>query len=243
MACARQPRSDRRGAIAGDLTIAGRFNGPLDSGQGGYSAGMLAGFVEGPAAVSLRRPVPLDTPLAVASSGAGAASLLDGEQLVAEAVAEPFGVEVPQPVDLAAAREATTRYRGERDGMFSRCFVCGLAREDGFHVHAGEVPGRGLVASPWTPPDWAADEAGNVRPEFVWAALDCPATFTAPALGFLARFAVRIDGPVAAGREYVIIGWPLGAEGRKQHAGSAIFTAGGDLVAASRALLVVPRAS
>jgi hypothetical protein len=41
----------------------------------------------------------------------------------------------------------------------------------------------------------------------------------------------------------VIIGWPLGAEGRKQHAGSAIFTSGGDLVAASRALLIVPRGS
>jgi hypothetical protein len=241
LACARQPPSDRRGAIAGDLTIAGRFNGPLDSGQGGYSAGMLAGFVDGPAVVSLRRPVPLDTPLAVASAGAGSASLLDGDELVAEAVAEPVEVEVPQPVDVAAAREATTRYRGEREGMFSRCFVCGLARDDGFHVHAGEVPGRGLVASPWTPPDWAADEAGNVRAEFVWAALDCPATFAAAALGVLARFAVRIEGPVAAGREHVIIGWSLGAEGRKQHAGSAAFTSGGDLLAASRALLIVPR--
>jgi hypothetical protein len=228
--------------VAASVTIAGRFNGPLDSGQGGYSAGMLAAFVDGPAAVSLRRPVPLDTPLDVETAGASA-SLLDGEALVAEAAAAPLEVDVPEPVGLAAAHDATTRYRGEREGVFSRCFVCGLARHDGFHVHPGAVAGRELVASPWTPPGWAADDDGKVRPEFVWAALDCPATFAAPALGVLARFAVRIDAPVEAGREHVIIGWPLGADGRKQHAGSAIFTSGGDLLAASRALLVVPRAS
>jgi hypothetical protein len=97
------------------------------------------------------------------------------------------------------------------------------------------------VASPWTPPAWAADAEGNVRPEFVWAALDCPATFAAPELGVLARFVVRIDAPVVAGHEHVVVGWPLGADGRKQHAGSAVFTSGGELLAASRALLIVPR--
>jgi len=201
---------------------------------------MLAGFTGEHVAVSLRRPVPLDRPLSVARD-AGGSTLLDGDAVVAEAVSERFDVDVPDPVDLAAARDATTRYRGDREGVFSRCFVCGLARDDGFHVHPGEVAGRPLVASPWTPPAWAADGEGNVRREFVWAALDCPATFAAPALGVLARFVVRIDAPVAAGREHVIIGWPLGADGRKQRAGSAIFSAAGDLLAASRALLVVPR--
>lgn len=203
---------------------------------------MLAGFAGGHVAISLRRPVPLDTPLSVARAADGSAALMDGDAVVADAAAEPLDVAVPEPVDVDAARDATTRYRGEREGVFSRCFVCGLARHDGFHVHPGAVAGRPLVASPWTPPDWAADDDGNVRPQFVWAALDCPATFAAPELGVLARFAVRIDAPVAAGREHVIIGWPLGADGRKQHAGSAIFTSAGDLLAASRALLVVPRA-
>jgi hypothetical protein len=44
-----------------------------------------------------------------------------------------------------------------------------------------------------------------------------------------------------AGHEHVVVGWPLGADGRKQHAGSAVFTSGGELLAASRALLIVPR--
>ena len=202
---------------------------------------MLAGSAGEHVAVSLRRPVPLDSRLRVAFGVDGATTLLDGDAVVAEAVAERLEVEVPDPVDLDAARDATTHYRGEREGVFSRCFVCGLARDDGFHVHPGEVAGRSLVASPWTPPGWASDADGNVRSEFVWAALDCPATFAAPELGVLARFAVRIDAPVAAGREHVVIGWPLGADGRKQHAGSAIFSSAGDLLAASRALLVVPR--
>ena len=228
------------------VTIAGRFNGPLDSGQGGYCAGMLAAFVDGPAAISLRRPVPLDTPLAVETAPDGSASLLEGDAPVAEAVAEPFALDVPEPVGLDIAREATTRYRGEPDGIFSRCFVCGLARDDGFHVHAGEVAGRRLLASPWTPPDWAAGSGGAVRPEFVWAALDCPASFATlldgDVMGMLARFAVRIDGPVRAGAEHVVVGWPLGADGRKRRAGSAIFTAEGELLAAGSALLVTPRA-
>jgi hypothetical protein len=229
------------------VTIPHRFNGPLDSGQGGYSAGVVASFVDGLASVSLRRPVPLDRPLDAVRQD-GTVQLLDGSELIADG--EPAGeldLDVPAPVGVETAREATTRYLGSRDGVFSRCFVCGLAREDSLHVFAGEVPGRGVLATPWTPPDWTAGDDATVLPEFVWAALDCPATF-APLLagpvgaGFLARFSVRIDRPVATGAEHVIIGWPLELDGRKFHAGSALFDASGTLLAAARALLVAPRA-
>jgi hypothetical protein len=86
-----------------------------------------------------------------------------------------------------------------------------------------------------------------VRPEFVWAALDCPATFAAlleegVSLGVLARLSARIDAPVQVGREHVVIGWPTGAEGRKAHAGAAVLSAGGAVLAAAQALLVTPRA-
>jgi hypothetical protein len=114
-------------------------------------------------------------------------------------------------------------------------------------VFAGQVAGRRVLASPWTPPAWAADGDGAVRPEFVWAALDCPATFAAlldesVSLGVLARLSARIDAPVQAGREHVVIGWPTGAEGRKAHAGAAVLSAGGAVLAAAQALLVTPRA-
>lgn len=95
---------------------------------------------------------------------------LDGEALVIEARSAPeVDLKVPAPVTPHQAREAVAGYRGSSDGVFSRCFVCGPAREDAFGVFAGEVEGRQLVASPWTPPSWTADAAGAVLPEFVWA--------------------------------------------------------------------------
>ena len=235
------------------VTIPRRFNGPLDSGQGGYSAGLVATFIDGPADVSLRRPVPLDSPLEVATDGDGdgdgdgTVRLLDGAGLIADGrPASGLEVDVPEPVGLDAAREATSRYAGDREGPFSRCFVCGLARDDGFHVFAGQVAERRVLASPWTPPAWAAGDDGVVRPEFVWAALDCPATFATlldddASLGVLARLRARIDAPVVAGREHVVIGWPMGAEGRKAHAGSAVLAADGSVLAAAQALLITPR--
>jgi hypothetical protein len=113
-------------------------------------------------------------------------------------------------------------------------------------VFAGQVAGRRVLASPWTPPAWAADGDGAVRPEFVWAALDCPATFAtllddAASPGVLARMSARIDAPIPAGRDHVVIGWPAGAEGRKAHAGSAVLSADGSVLAAAEALLITPR--
>jgi hypothetical protein len=133
------------------------------------------------------------------------------------------------------------------DGVFSHCFVCGRAREDAFGVFAGAVEGRWLVASPWTPPPWTADAAGTVLPEFVWAVLDCPTYFAAHidqelTLSVLARLAGRIDGPVVAGEEYVVIAWPIETAGRKRHAGSAVLSREGEALAVARALLIEPRA-
>ena len=128
--------------------------------------------------VTLRRPVPLDTPLDVVRDGDASLRVLDGDTPVIEARSAPeLEVEVPAPVTRREARVAASRYRGLADGLFSRCFVCGRAREDAFGVFAGAVEGRELVASPWTPPPWTADADGRVRPEFVWAVLDCPTYF------------------------------------------------------------------
>jgi len=93
--------------------------------------------------VSLRRPVPLDTPLDVMCENEGSVRVLDGEALIAEARSAPeLEVEVPAPVSPHEARLAAAGYRGRSDGLFSRCFVCGRAREDAFGVFAGAVEGR-----------------------------------------------------------------------------------------------------
>jgi hypothetical protein len=233
--------------VSESLSIPSRFNGPLESGNGGYCSGVVAGFLEGPAEVSLRRPVPLDTPLDVVPENDGSVRVLYGDALVVEARSAPeLQVEVPALVGPDEARLAAARYRGRSDGLFSRCFVCGRAREDAFGVFAGAVEGRQLVASPWTPPSWTGDAAGRVLPEFVWAVLDCPTYFALYMSGelpisVLARLTARIDAPVAAGEEHVVIAWPIGTEGRKRHAGSAVLSSDGEALAVARALLIEPR--
>jgi hypothetical protein len=229
------------------LRIPRRFNGPLESGNGGYCSGVIASFVEGSAEVSLRRPVPLDTSLDVMHENDGAVRVLDGEAVVAEALPAELDVEVPAPVSPDDARLAAARYRGSSDGVFSRCFVCGRAREDAFGVFAGAVDGRQLVASPWTPPPWTADAAERVLPEFVWAVLDCPTYFALHidqelTLSVLARLAARIEAPLVAGEEHVVIAWPIETAGRKRHAGAAVLSREGEALAVARALLIEPRA-
>jgi hypothetical protein len=174
--------------------------------------------------------------------------VLDGETLVAEARSvAAVDAEVPGPVSLDQARLAAGRYRGLTEGEFSRCFVCGRTRADSFGVFAGAVEGRRLVASPWTPPSWTAEPDGRVAARFVWAVLDCP-TFFASYLdrelgrSVLARLTARIDAPLTAGEEQIVVAWPIGAEGRKLDAGSAVLSAAGEPLAVARALLVEPRA-
>jgi hypothetical protein len=235
--------------VSESVTIPARFNGPLDSGNGGYSAGALAAFLDGAVEVSLRRPVPLDTALQVRREDDGRVLALDGEDLVAEAHAVPdFELDVPEPVGVEAALAATAGYRGTTDGPFGNCFVCSRTREDTLGVHAGPVEGRELVATPWTPPRWADDGSGHVRPEIVWAVLDCPTYFAAyvnhskslpPAV--LARFTGCLDARVPVGEEHVVIAWPLEADGRKHHAGVAVVSATGEVLARARALLIEPR--
>jgi hypothetical protein len=232
--------------VSQTLSVPGRFNGPLTSGHGGYCSGVIAGFVEGPAEVTLRSPVPLEARLDVVRQDDGSIRVLDGETLVAEAHSAPeLELEVPSPVGVEAARQAATRYRGRPDGLFGRCFVCGRGRDDALGVFAGSVDGRGLVASPWTPAPWTAGDSGQVLPEFIWAVMDCPTYFaiyreTRP-LSFLGRMIARIDAPVAVGAEHVVIAWPISADGRKHQAGAAVLSADGEVLAAARALMIEPR--
>jgi hypothetical protein len=237
-----------RGAVSDSVSIPARFNGPLTSGNGGYCAGVFASFLpDGGAELSLRRPVPLDTALDVVLGSAGEVRVLEEDALVAEAHPAPaVDITLPAPVDPAEARAAAARYRGRRDGPFCRCFVCGRARVDAFGVFAGAVEGRELVASPWTPAPWTAGPGGVVLPELVWAVLDCPTYFASYPTGdlpvsVLARLTARLDRPIVAGEEHVVIAWPIADDGRTRHAGSAILSSEGEVLAVARALLIEPR--
>jgi hypothetical protein len=220
------------------------LNGPPASGQGGYVCGLLAAVVGEPAEVSLRAPTPIGTPLQLERTETGA-ELRDGETLLAEARPNAtFEAEPPEPVDLAHAERARERFDTTYEPVFGRCFVCGSARDDSQRVWAGPVDDRSRVATPWTPTDaWLDDGDGAVRPEFVWAVLDCPPSFAIlidhPAkLTMLVRLAVVRERPLRMGEPHVIVAAEIAVEGRKQRASTAVFTAAGDLCARGEALMI-----
>jgi hypothetical protein len=234
--------------VSKQIRIDRRFCGPPDSGHGGYACGVVAAHVGGPAEVTLRRPPPLDTSLSLASDEDGSVRVLDADDLVAEGKPgkDDLGLAAPDPVSIAkaeAAGAASHLHQHPEDHPFPTCFVCGPQRApgDGLRIIVGRVEGREVSADVWTPTaDLAAD--GAVRPEFVWAALDCSGGIGSwlvdPLEGnpfVLGRFAVRIPGPVRAGTPHAVIGWRVDRDGRKVFAGSAIFTADGDLAALGRA--------
>jgi hypothetical protein len=229
------------------ITVPGRFNGPQESGNGGYASGLLANQLEGAVEVSLRSPVPLEEPLALDPGDEGELRLLHGGTLVAEVRPLPgLDLEVPAAIGVEEARRAMANYRAPSDGPFSNCFVCGRARgEDCFEVFAGQVEGGDLVASTWTPPAWAGDD-GEVRPEFVWAALDCPTYFACHlegelTLSMLVRQRAEVRAPVKVGEEHVVMAWPISVDGRKRLAGAAVLSAEGETLAAAEALMIEPR--
>src|SRR5262245_53681051 len=154
-----------------EMTIAPRFNGPPDSGHGGYVAGRVAELLDGPTRVRLHRPPPLGRALAVRRDGEGVA-LLDGETVVATGAPATVDVTLPGTVSFREAEIAARDYPGLREHLFSRCFACGPARVagDGLRIFSGPVAGRGFVAAPWVPDASLMDDLGTVRPEFLWAA-------------------------------------------------------------------------
>ncbi|MGH2783740.1 MAG: hypothetical protein ACRDJ1_00580 [Actinomycetota bacterium] len=224
------------------IVIARRFRGPRESGNGGYSCGMLGALMPGPSEVTLRTPPPLDTPMEIEQRPDGVlAAVHDGaDVIVARAVG--LDVAVPGVVSLADAERAAAAYEGFDNHAFPMCFVCGPEREpgDGMRVFPGELPG-GVAAAPWTPDRRDADEGGRVHPEIVWAALDCPTgwvthyAYPEAGIGLLGRLAASQLRPVIAGERYVVASWATGRDGRKLHALSAVLDEAGEPLAIGRA--------
>ena len=244
----RSHRCRRRPLVTDTLTIDGRFNGPPASANGGYTCGLLAQALgEEAAEVSLRSPPPLDTPLALTRHG-GRVEARHGSTLVAEGGPAELLLDVPDAVPAAeiAAAEPAGLARWTEHHPFPTCVVCGPARDagDGMRIFPVELPRRApLFGARWTPEAWLADDRGRVRPECVWAALDCPTS--APVANFgegppmvLARLAARLGCSALAGEEHSIVSWPLEVAGRKRHSGAALFDSGGRMLCAARALWI-----
>lgn len=232
------------------IRIDSQFNGPPDSGNGGYCAGMFAAPLTpgcGEAIeVSLYSPPPLNQSMGVRDSNKGI-EVVHGDTLVASARSCELAIESPPPPTLAQAREAAKNYSGFKQHPFPGCFVCGTARTrgDGLCVFPGPLADHSQVCTPWQPFSQLANTEGMLRPEFIWAALDCPSYFggfidqeNTPAL--LGRFSLAIyQQQIPADQEYIVTAWPLGMEGRKCFGGSGLFSQQGDCLALARGIWIV----
>lgn len=225
-----------------EITIARRFCGPPDSGNGGYVSGLLTRDIEGPATAVLRARIPLDIPLTTTREAdhvrlTGAEGLLIGEARPADPALPPASL---APPSLAEAEAAGRRFPGLAEQYHPICFTCSPDRAEGdaLRVFVGQIAGapEGHVAGIWTPHAAFADDDGRVAPEHVWAALDCPGYFAWVVKlgrhgGLLGTMTGEILRRPRAGEPCIVTAWPLTREGRKELSGVALFSAEGELLA------------
>lgn len=209
------------------------------SANGGYACGRVAGFVDADVVeVTLRLPPPLERSLEVRRLN-GDVHLLDGDELVAVGRPASLDLATPSPVSLDEAEAARTRHVRVGNPDFAECFACGVRNEgDGLGVYAGSVAGREpLHAAPVT--------FSTTGPEVVWAAIDCPGAYAIGLEGrgdtVLGRMTARIDRVPQVGETCVAVAWPIGEDGRKLLAGTALFAGEGELLAIARQTWIVPR--
>jgi hypothetical protein len=240
------------------LVISKRFCGPPTSANGGYFSGTAAAQVPRPAfafqspgmqplSVRLRAPPPLDTELNVVETPEGV-EIREGERLLGSCAPAPLDLALPPAVRYEKAVEASRNYLGFTKHPFPGCFVCGTKRHpgDGLCIHAGAVAGASVVASPWTPDASLDSGDGAVKPEYMWAALDCPgyaAVTPDERQMLLAQFTAVLDRPVRVGERCVVVGWGIRSSGHKHEAGTALYGSDGELRGRAWAFWVEPRAT
>lgn len=224
------------------VRIERQFNGPPESGNGGYVAGLMGDALTFEGSIcfetSLKAPPPLDTPLSIIPFEDGIA-LMEGEKPVvtAKALAD-FDLALPAFPERYKTDTPKTLATG-----FDSCFVCGVDR----------TPGDGLClyseAQPGPSDQWIAafdvdpafcDEHGTLKQRFLVAALDCPgfAAVSGGVMAVLARFKVKISGSLKRGEAAEVYAWPISHAGRKMVAGTAVLSRDREVVACAEALWI-----
>jgi hypothetical protein len=230
------------------LVIDKRYQGLPGVTVGGYLAGLAASDLGPSVAVTLSRAVPTGSAVTFERADGGVRLLVDGE-LVASAAVEPFQSTAAESISREQAISASKRYPGRDYHLFPDCFTCGPNRVpgDGLRIFPGPVEGRQLVACQWQPPPSVCQPNGVVEPEFLWAALDCPAIWGLIVHGGMqphdravsGRLALHRRAPVRGDAPNVVIGWPIDRQGRKVIAGAAIYGEDGDLLVEARQTMIL----
>lgn len=234
------------------VRIARRYNGPPGSANGGYACGVFAGLArpllrsshgdEADVVVQLHAPPPLDTDLRTTGAG-GRVAFWHGDTLVALAAAGAAPGEAVGFVDPEAARRAEDGYAGNTGHPYDTCWVCGPRNQDrGLRLAPGPVPGRpDTAACTWTPDGEHAGEDGLVRPELLWAILDCPGGWTLDPISaplVLGRMTARIRMRPRPGETTVIVARGTPGTGRTAQCETALFRHEGTELARSSAVWV-----
>ena len=240
------------------IIIESGFNGPRLSGNGGYVGGVLADRFtrafggansdKGDAVeITLRAPIPIETSLQLARED-DALMLRQGETLICEARAGTVDhlAPPPPPTDWADVMRRGEEGGSPEDSDFHWCIVCGRGRAvgDGLRVFGAHGPGEGRSLSCYVPHANHADANGRIRPEFLWGVLDCPGAWAAqdpddwrPAL--TGRMTAKVIDPPKVGERCAVVGWRIGAEGRKLYSGPARYTESGRLCAIGHCTWIV----
>ncbi|MCB0878719.1 MAG: hypothetical protein KDC46_07025 [Thermoleophilia bacterium] len=246
-------------------------NGPDASGNGGWSAGLLAEQLGADAiahgvSVSLRLPPPIGRPLRVAPAGSGRDVFDDdshgagGESvLVMHAEPSPTSLDAPdvvRAIDADVAGRASAGFPFREHHPFPRCVSCGIARDPGevsLELHCGPVDGVAVdgsrvFADAWIPSADVPhdDDSGEVTIPAMWSALDCPSA--APVAdphavnpSVLARITARVATRARVGERCVLAAWHVSSDGRQHVTRSVMVDAGGTVIAAADALWIEVR--
>jgi hypothetical protein len=229
------------------IRVAARFCGPPASANGGYICGLVADAIGELVTVRLLSPPPLDTDMTLHTDGSNW-HVEHAGQRIAEARPATLGdIAVPVAVSHAQALDASRRAPWSDPALHPcpGCFVCGpLRTSGGLRLFAGTVPGRDVVATGWLPDASLGRADGNVAPEFIAAALDCPG-FQALQTGLkpwlLGEYTCRIDRSVQVDEPCVIVGWKIEVKGRRSIVGTALHGADGQLCALAKGVWIEPR--
>ena len=219
------------------VTIDRRYRGPRTSANGGYTAGLLGSRLGDAAEVTLRLPPPLERPSTVPRDGERLL-LEDGDALVAEAVAGDPGVSAPTPPSPAEAEAAAAGIGawGRRSSPSASSAARARTAAASASTRARPRPRRARRDDLGCARRRARGRLGGDR---LPRRLRCSRSRGGVAV--LARMTARIDRLPAEGERCVVVGWPLGEDGRKLHAGTALYGARGDVLAVSRQLWILPR--
>ena len=224
------------------VTIPDRYNGPPNSGNGGYVAGILAKYLSTSISqIKLFSPPPLNAALNIIKNDVKV-SLYHDSKLIAEGTPSSLDLQVPYIPTQVEAKECSVRYPGFERHAFPRCYVCGPDRaiHDGLRLFTGVSLDKRYVAAPFDTYDQLYDNEDKLKTEQIYAALDCPGAYAISQIDeekimVLGQITVEVIEPILKEEKLIVVGWYMGKERKKNYSGTAIVTTKGIVKAKANA--------